>query len=353
MTDDLKGVLSDGCVVPLGEVIAAIGRGVAEAQAALDRASIDATHSVYNTEGDAGTALLRDIGYRPTFYVLPETTCEVQISMRVGGNNAADGSANAPLGTPTMLRTRTYVTPVDASFANRFGYQAQASAKLSFKIVPVPPPTAFEDYRSVPQVIGLYGDKAADALEAAGFASTIVNDSGETTTADMNAIRRVNEQRPAALGLAALGSTVTLKLDHSAIVPQTYSFTGKAAAAALQKAGFVAAFVDNRGASVTAKVATNRKVIEQLPSALELAQIGTTVTLTLDGRLVPAVKSCSGAEAANILEKLRFQVAFVDIEGSAVPTDAAATHKVIKQDPDSQSLAAVDSIVTLTLEPAG
>ena len=30
--------------------------------------------------------VISEIGYRPNFYVLPETTCEVQVSLRVGGS---------------------------------------------------------------------------------------------------------------------------------------------------------------------------------------------------------------------------------------------------------------------------
>jgi hypothetical protein len=204
MVDDLRDLIGDGFAAPLGDVIAAVGRGVAEAQAALDRASLDATLAVYEADGDAGATLLRDIGYRPTFYVLPETACEVHVSMRVGGSGGADGSANAG--------ARTYVTPVDAGFANRFGYAASASARLTFKIVPVPPPAAFDDNRPVPQLLGGSGADAATRLAGVGLVAAFVDKEGRVVGDADAAGAMVVAQTPAALGLVPLGGTVRLAI---------------------------------------------------------------------------------------------------------------------------------------------
>lgn len=213
MSDTLKDVFSDGFAAPLGEVIAAVGRGVADAQAALDQASLEATLQVYHDEGGAAATLLRDIGYRPTFYVLPETTCEVQVSMRVGGSNGADGSANAAPGTPVLMRSRTYITPVDAGFANRFGYQASASAKLTFKIVPVPPPSALDDNRPVPNLIGKTGADADAALANIGLVAVFQVKGDKQIERDKALMLNVTAQAPAPLALIAIGGTVTLSVD--------------------------------------------------------------------------------------------------------------------------------------------
>lgn len=202
MPEDLRELIGDGFAAPLGDVIAAIGRGVAEAQAALDRGSLDATLAIYDAEGDAGAQLLREIGYRPTFYVLPETSCEVQVSMRVGGSGGADGSSGS----------RTYVTPLDAGFQNRFSYQAAASAKLAFKIVPVPPPAILDESRPVPQLLGLDGSAAAARLEALGLAAAFVGADGQPVATDAAAKAKVTAQAPAALGLVPLGDAVRLTM---------------------------------------------------------------------------------------------------------------------------------------------
>ena len=207
MAGPLGDLLSDGLAAPLGAVIAAVGHGVADAQAALDAASLAQTLAVYESEGDTGTALLRDIGYRPTFYVLPETTCEVQVSMRVGGSGGPDGSAGGG-----RFGARTYITPVDAGFASRYGFQSNAAAKLTFKIVPVPPPNALDDARPVPTLIGRMGDAAASAVEARGFvAATVDGDDKPVAVAD-RAGMIVTAQDSGSQTLLPIGSTIILTL---------------------------------------------------------------------------------------------------------------------------------------------
>jgi len=205
MDNPLQETMSEGFAAPLGDVIAAVGRGVADAQAALDRASLQATLSLYESDGDAGTDMLREIGYRPTFYTLPETSCEVQVSMRVGGSSASNGSANAAPGTPRALQSRAYVTPVDAGFANRFAYEASASAKLTFKIVPVPPPMALDDQRPVPSLAGRTVGEAETALARLGFEMRFQNKDGKPFDSPSKATEAVLEQSPAALSLLRTG----------------------------------------------------------------------------------------------------------------------------------------------------
>jgi len=208
MTSPLKEVLSDGFAAPLGEVIASIGRGVADAQAALDRASLEATLAIYDTEGDAGADLLREIGYRPTFYVLPETSCEVQVSMRVGASQSSGSPAAGPSG--AVLKARSYVTPVDAGFANRFGYEASASARLSFKIVPIPPPSALDDGRPVPALTGRTAEQAEAALGRLGLAASFVDAKGNALEKPPVGTSPILAQSPAAITLVPIGGSVVL-----------------------------------------------------------------------------------------------------------------------------------------------
>ena len=92
--DQLKDVLS----APLGELISAIGKGVGEAQAALDEGSLNQTMALYNQANNTEmTKLLREIGYQPTFYVLPETEVEAQISLSFSMNAENTNSGNACL----------------------------------------------------------------------------------------------------------------------------------------------------------------------------------------------------------------------------------------------------------------
>lgn len=204
-------LLAESVAAPLGEVIAAVGQGVAEAQRALDDAALAATLAIYSGQGDAGVALLRDIGYRPTFYVLPDTSCEVQVSMRIGGTGGADGSAGTA-GLPGAIgKGRTYVTPVDAGFQQRFGFQASAAAKLTFRIVPVPPPSALDDARPIPDLTGKSAPDAVAELARLGLAASLVDKNGKAVADPAG--RKVAAQGIEAGRLAPLAEPVVLTLE--------------------------------------------------------------------------------------------------------------------------------------------
>lgn len=179
----INQLIKDVVASPLGEIIASVGHGVAEAQAALDDASLEKTLAMYAEGGDAALQLLRDIGYQPTFYTLPETIGEVKIAMKLANTQQESTSAPQTSGLSNLLktkkllaanpvsrsqiaaqplRTKIYATPVDATYANRYNYQADISAKLTFKIVPVPPPSGIEDLRILPNLVG---NVLNDALE--------------------------------------------------------------------------------------------------------------------------------------------------------------------------------------------
>ncbi|MDG2528601.1 PASTA domain-containing protein [Caulobacter endophyticus] len=212
MSQNASELLSESLATPLGEVIAAVGRGVAEAQAALDQASLAATLAMYESDGDEGLEALRSIGYQPTFYVLPETTCEVQVSMQIGGTGGADGSAGTAGQSGAIGKARTYVTPVDAAFQQRYAFQASGAAKLTFKIVPVPPPAALDDAAPMPDVRGLTGEKAVAALSARGFTAAFVDAEGATVTAENAADQTVASQDATPKALVRTTNTVTLGL---------------------------------------------------------------------------------------------------------------------------------------------
>lgn len=216
MASDLSKLVADVTAAPLGDVIAAVGAGVAAAQAALDAGSLAQTLEIYSESGDAGLALLRDIGYRPTFYTLPETTGEMQVSLRLSSGQAQNGAAPVPrtllparLGTP--MRSRIYATPVDAGFRNQFGFDAQVTAKLTFKIVPVPPPLAMEDIRVVPALAGRTLGEGRLVLETLGLAALPVDKAG-AEVADAADAAVITATNPAASAIVAAASTVTLTL---------------------------------------------------------------------------------------------------------------------------------------------
>lgn len=220
MPGELSSLIGEVLASPLGDVIASVGEGVAAAQRALDEAAVAQTLEIYSEGGEALVQMLRDIGYRPTFYALPETVGEVNVSMRLSSGAAATAATAAPTTAAAALksaslanlhmaqRVRTYVTPVDAGFANRYNFGASASAKLTFKIVPVPPPAGVEDVRLIPDLAGRTVATARAVLEALDLGARTVNEAGSVVQApDAAEVLRV---APAAGGVVRLGDEIDL-----------------------------------------------------------------------------------------------------------------------------------------------
>lgn len=231
MSQNIRNLVDDVVASPLGEVIASVGRAVADAQQALDDAALAKTLEIYGEQGEEALQILREIGYRPTFYTLPETTGEVNVSLSVSGGSSAAGVpapqpgvnlsfARQGLNLPA-IRPKVYVTPVDAGFANRYGYQANLSAKLTFKIVPVPAPNGADELRVVPDLLnppagpGSNGSATVERAEqlASEFDLVLRVVDGEGTVVDHpDPTAVVGGQEPAAGSYARMDDVVTVTL---------------------------------------------------------------------------------------------------------------------------------------------
>lgn len=161
--DELLDVLS----APLGDLIASVGRGVADAQRALDAASMEALREIYGSDEEVLRGL-QAIGYRPTWYHIPEAESEIQIALSVSGTEAT-----APGGGGLTPRTsiKLYAAPVDAGYTSRYNFSLTASSRLKFRVVPVPPSSAAEVIRVVPSLVGLQLGEARARLTLLGIAA--------------------------------------------------------------------------------------------------------------------------------------------------------------------------------------
>jgi len=144
--------LNEMIAVPLGDLIYSVGKGVGEAQAALDAGSLAQTKAIYSSKNtDAFLLSLKEINYQPTFYVIPETEVELQLSLSVSGTSTSTTSTTTPATTPATiaypslkLAKKLYVAPVNAGNANKYNIDLNATTKIKFKIVPIPPPVSIE-----------------------------------------------------------------------------------------------------------------------------------------------------------------------------------------------------------------
>jgi len=178
---DLSTQMKELLAAPLGELIASVGEGVADAQKALDAASLAQTLAIYSEEnGDELLTRLREIGYQPTFYVLPETEVEAKVSVALSAQstsqtNTSSGQANTSIGTG-RTRARMYATPVNASNTNKFNLNASAAATIKFKIVPVPPSENVNDVRVVPTLAGKKLSEVTSILQQLNLQYQITNE---------------------------------------------------------------------------------------------------------------------------------------------------------------------------------
>jgi hypothetical protein len=202
-TFDEKQIV-DALSMPLGELIASVGRGVAEAQREMDAASIAALQEVYS-RGDGLFLELQRIGYRPTWYHIPEAEGDLQIALTATSEQTA-GSPSSGAAAGTALgpaKIKLYASPVDAGYASRFAFNVQASSRVKFRIVPVPPSTVADALQVVPALTGLtVGDARARLAQ--------LNIPGSFPTGAIDAAT-VTVQEPAAGTLLSAGQSVTLK----------------------------------------------------------------------------------------------------------------------------------------------
>ena len=135
---------------PMGDLIASVGRSIAEAQRALDLQSIENFLLIYR-EGGEVLQELREIGYQPTWYQIPEANAELVIALTVTGEGS---DALVATGGVRSRRMRIYGAPMNGGYTGRYNYEISATSKINFRVVPIPPPAPAEEMRVAPEVIG-------------------------------------------------------------------------------------------------------------------------------------------------------------------------------------------------------
>jgi hypothetical protein len=194
MNNSPSQFLSEITSIRFGDMIASVGEGVATAQAAMDHASLEATLAVYSDSADPGLAMLRDIGYQPTFYVIPKASGKLMVSLSMFSETTSEGS-----------RLSLMASPLNPTLSNKYGYTGSASAEVSFDIVPVPPN---EQIRRTPDVTGKTAALAAATLLDLGLGTAFVDAAGLSVAAP--AQRAVTLQSPAAGTIVKIDTEIIL-----------------------------------------------------------------------------------------------------------------------------------------------
>jgi hypothetical protein len=212
--DDLSEI-TRALSAPLGEFIAAVGRGVAEAQWALDMHTVESFKAIHGSDEEVYRTL-RDLGYQPTWYRIPEVSAEIYVTLSASGEEHSAGVVPAAGPTPHATaaeavpgRIQLYATPVDASFSNTYDYQLRACSQLKFRIVPVPAPGLADGMKLAPIFpAGISLRQARELLEREGIAYRIADHGYYEPRGD----ELIAETMPRGGEILRSGDTLVLKL---------------------------------------------------------------------------------------------------------------------------------------------
>ncbi len=128
--------------VPMGEMIASMGEGIAKAQYQLDSVSIKIAQMMGGGEDDNDLVSfggqkysLLELGFTPTFYQFIDTLIEVKISITMTRQQESSGSWSY----------RTWGSSVNASYSSKYNHSIEGASVLRTKLVPVPAPDILEE----------------------------------------------------------------------------------------------------------------------------------------------------------------------------------------------------------------
>lgn len=130
---------------PLPQLIEKLGLSIANAQFALDRNAIEIARLLARADsgiqlpGDDRTRSMLELGFAPTFYHLTEATIEARVAFTIGQSSAFSVSASASAG------IGFFAASVNASYSQKYSFEATASSTISAKFVSIPPPAVFQE----------------------------------------------------------------------------------------------------------------------------------------------------------------------------------------------------------------
>ncbi|MCL2862766.1 MAG: DUF4332 domain-containing protein [Methanimicrococcus sp.] len=152
--------VGSGFYFGLGEMIAEMGRGVAQAQHELDMSSLAVQQYIDADEN------LSQYGIAATWYALPETTFTIKVDYAVVKEETEEGEIQSDGKSVKGILNTMRIAPINAKYQNYFKSTASIESELKFKIVPVPPPAKVNDAVLVPDLSDLSVEEAKEVIIA-------------------------------------------------------------------------------------------------------------------------------------------------------------------------------------------
>jgi len=129
---------------PLPDMVQSLGVGIAKAQQALDRVSMQMAQELTTTEVEMGGSKysLLALGFTPTFYQYTDTIIELKMSFSM--QQSKEMSASAKIEGKVGFGPYAVSASVTASYSQKYQYSAEGSSYIRTKLVTVPNPPVFE-----------------------------------------------------------------------------------------------------------------------------------------------------------------------------------------------------------------
>jgi hypothetical protein len=124
---------------PLPLMIEKLGLSIANAQAALDRNSIDMLQELarYPVKIKDKDYSLLSLGFVPTFYAFTEANIEASMDFSMSEATSFE------VGGKVSVETKVVAVSVNANYARKFEQSAQGSSRIAAKLVALPAPEMF------------------------------------------------------------------------------------------------------------------------------------------------------------------------------------------------------------------
>jgi predicted flap endonuclease-1-like 5' DNA nuclease len=144
----------------MADMIINLGKGIAEAQHALDMNAVRTQEEINDDE------VIRSTGIMATWYAIPEATFNLKMNYAVVNEQSASSGTTEG---KKPLSKRIVISPMNAKYQNYFKVNESMQSELNLKFVPVPPPTRLSQVNYAPDLIGKTLEEAKKSIAEAGL----------------------------------------------------------------------------------------------------------------------------------------------------------------------------------------
>src|SRR5262245_53255701 len=130
---------------PLPALIERLGVAISNAQYALDRNSVEIARKLADSDtgiklpGDDTPRSLLELGFAPSFYHVTEATIDAKVTFSISRSSSFSVGASA------SVNVLFFAATVNASYSQKYSFDASASSAISAKFVSVPPPAPLQN----------------------------------------------------------------------------------------------------------------------------------------------------------------------------------------------------------------